>query len=179
MDMARPSLAHAVRGDEPRGGGFRAVGVAVARIAAPMLATRSGRHLGRLKATWPAVAGEVWAACAWPLRLGQDGVLKLRVIPPAALELQHRAPLLIERINLFLGGPVVSRLVLRQAIPARAPVIAGPPTRPLRPEEATALERMLAQVADPELRAALALLGSAVLVAAPTAPGVVSGNETD
>ena len=51
--------------------------------------------------------------------------------PAAALELQHRAPLLIERVNLFFGRPAVTRLILVQGpLPLSA--------APSRPVSATA-----------------------------------------
>jgi hypothetical protein len=170
----RSSLTGSAPAREPRTGGFRAVGVAVAKLAAPVIAKRGG-HLGRLKAAWPAIAGADWAAFAWPAALGRDGALKLLVVPAAALELQHRAPLLIERVNLFLGSAVVTRLALVQALPPRASVPAMPPSRPLTADEASALDQALRGVADPELRAALAGLGRAVLASHPAAPGI-AGN---
>ena len=96
------------------------------------------------------------------------------MVPAAALELQHRGPLLIERINLFLGGAVVTRLVLVQALLPQAAVAASAPPRPLTADEEAALEQTLCGIADPELRSALAGLGRAVLggeaAAAPVAP---------
>src|SRR5947207_761616 len=81
--------------------GFRAVGVAVSKLTLPIVARRGGGILFRLKAEWAAIVGPDWAEVSWPATLGRDGVLKLRAAPGAALELQHRAPLIIERINLF------------------------------------------------------------------------------
>src|SRR5689334_13937314 len=94
--------------------GFRAVGVAVSKLALPIIARRSGGVLVRLKTEWAAIVGPAWAEVSWPTMLGRDSVLKLRAAPGAALELQHRAPLIIERINLFFGRSVVSRLTLVQ-----------------------------------------------------------------
>jgi hypothetical protein len=174
---ARKSLTPSTLASEPHGNGFRAVGVAVGKLAAPLVAKRGGRHLGRLKVTWPEVAGPDWALSAWPAGLARDGALKLRVLPSAALELQHCAPLFIERVNLFLGASIVTRLVLKQAIPA-APVAAAQPQRPLTDDETAALDRILAQVADSQLRAALAGLGRAMFAATPAATGVAQGGET-
>src|SRR5439155_19766717 len=102
--------------------GFRAVGVAVSKLAAPIVTKRGGGVLVRLKAEWAAIVGAEWAAVTWPRALGRDGVLKLNVASLAALELQHRTPLLIERINLFFGRSVVSRLALVQgALPLDSP----------------------------------------------------------
>ena len=119
--------------------------------------------LVRLKAEWAAIVGNDWAASTWPAALGRDGVLKLRTAPAAALEVQHRAPLLIERINLYFGRPVVTRLTQVQGpLPlAAAPAIPPPPT--LTAGEAAALDERLSCIAEPELRAALARLGRAVI----------------
>jgi len=101
---------------------MRAAGIAVARVAAPIVARRGGGVLGRLKAEWAAVVGAELAALTWPESLGRDGALKLRVASHLAVELQHRAPLVIERINQFFGRGVVTRLVLVQGpLPLAAP----------------------------------------------------------
>ena len=144
---------------------MRAVGVAAGRIAAPIVAHRGGGVVARLKAEWTAVAGTEFAAIAWPEAITRDHALKLRVAPGFALELQHRAPLLIERINLFFGHAAVARLVLIQGrlMPASTPRPAPPP---LATAEADALAARLADVADPELRAALGGLGRLVLARA-------------
>ena len=156
------SLPRAARESE-RQHGFRAVGIAVSKLAAPIITKRGGGIVVRLKADWATIAGADWAAMCWPLALGRDGVLKLRTAPPAALELQHRAPLLIERINLFFGRPVVSRLVLVQGpLPADSPP-RGPGLRPLSANEAEKLDKRLSEIADPSLRAALAGLGRALI----------------
>jgi hypothetical protein len=153
----RPSL---------RQGGFRAIGTAASRVAAPIIARRGGGVLGRLKAEWAAVVGDEVAAATWPAALGRDGALKLRVASSFALDLQHRAPLVIERINLYFGREAVARLVLVQGpLPLPVPPRPAPPA-PLSAAEAKTLDSRLAGIADPELRAALARLGQLVLAAA-------------
>ena len=144
---------------------MRAAGIAASRVAAPIVARRGGGVLGRLKAEWTAVVGAELAATTWPEALGRDGALKIRVASSVALDLQHRAPWVIERINLFFGPAAVARLVLVQGPrPLPAPPRPAPPA-PLTPEAAKALDARLAAVADPELRAALAGLGQLVLAA--------------
>jgi hypothetical protein len=165
-DRPRVRLAGAAPQDERRPG-LRALGGAAARVAAPILAQRggsggSGGVLGRLKAEWSAIAGAELAAIAWPEALRRDGALRLRVAPGFALDLQHRAPLAIERINLFFGRDVVARLILVQG---PLPLAAPPPPRPapLAAVDARSLDARLADIADPALRAALAGLGGLVL----------------
>jgi len=79
-----------------------------------------------------------------------------------ALELQHRAPLLIERINLFFGRLVVTRLVLVQGpLP-----LDSPPSRAglhsLAVGRTDLDDARLSGIADSQLREALARLGRAV-----------------
>jgi hypothetical protein len=143
-------------------GGFRAVGVAVSKLAAPIVAGRGGGILVRLKADWAAIVGPDWAEITWPTALGRDGVLKLRAASGAALELQHRAPLMIERINLFFGRSAITRLALVQGPLPLAPLLRRPLVRPLAPSEANAVDEKLSEISDSELRAALARLGRAV-----------------
>jgi hypothetical protein len=149
--------------DGERRAGLRPLGMTAARLAAPIVSRRGGGILGRLKAAWAAVVGAELAAVTWPDAMGRDGALKLRVAPSIALELQHRAPLVIERVNRFLGHDAVARLVLVQGpLPLPAPA-RPPPPAPLPADEEAALDARLADVADPELRAALVTLGRLVL----------------
>ncbi|HEX3863918.1 MAG TPA: DciA family protein [Stellaceae bacterium] len=150
-------------GEGERRPGLRAAGAAAARVAGPIVARGGGGVLGRLKAEWPAVIGGEWAASTWPDALGRDGALKLRVLPHAALEIQHRAPLVIERINLFFGRIAVSRLVLMQGPLPLAPARRVVPPARLTAADETVLDAQVADIADPELRAALSGLGQLVL----------------
>jgi hypothetical protein len=162
---ARVTGAPAGREHRPdlRQGGMRAAGVAASRIAAPIVARRGGGVLVRLKAEWAAVVGNELAALTWPEALARDGALRLRVASHLAVELQHRAPLVIERINRYFGRPAVVRIVLVQGpLPLAAPLKEAP-ARPLEVEESRALDLRLDDIADPQLRAALAGLGRLVL----------------
>ena len=160
-----PGGAPNLKGTSPQSErqGFRAVGVAVSKLAAPIVAKRGGGILARLKAEWHAIVSPDWAAVTWPAALSRDGVLKLHAASGVALELQHRTPLLIERINLFFGRAVISRLALLQGpLPLPQPPT-RPALRPLAPGEVRALDEQLSDVAEPELRDALARLGKAVI----------------
>ena len=147
--------------------GLRAVGPLASRLAAPVVARHGGGILARLKADWSAVIGADIAASSWPQALGRDGALKLRVAAATALELQHRAPLLIERINVYLGRPAVSRLVFVQGpLPLAPPARRSPPRR-LGAGEAESIERQIAAIGDSELKTALNRLGKSVASSAP------------
>jgi len=132
------------------------------RLAAPVFARHGGGILARLKTVWPAVVGADISAATWPQSLSRDGALKLRVAAIAALELQHRAPLLIERINLYLGRPAVTRLVFVQGPLPLAPSTRRESPLPVSATEAEAIERQLDAIGDSDLRSALARLGRSV-----------------
>ena len=165
MDAKRRQRASLAGGERrTQAPGLHAAAAAVGRVAAPIVKRRGGGLLVQLKAHWRAIVGPPWCDCAWPQALGRDGVLKLRAAPAAALELQHRAPLVIERINLYFGRAAVARLALVQGpLPPAAPP--APPSKPLDPAEAAAIEELIAGIDDPPLRAALIRLGKAVLTA--------------
>ena len=93
----------------------------------------------------------------------RDGTLHIRVAPGLGLEVQHREPVLVERINAFFGYRAVARLALKQGPSARFTESRLPPPRPLKSEERRALDRQLADIEDPALRAALDRLGAAVI----------------
>jgi len=162
--MDETTLIRGKDGSERRPG-FRAAGASVSRIVGPIVARHGGGIVARLKSQWAAIVGPELAAATWPESLARDVTLKLRVAPVQALAVQHRAPLVIERVNLFFGREAVTRLTLMQGplpIPAPAPRALD---QTLDPGEAAALDRRLSDVPSPELRDALARLGRRVLAA--------------
>jgi hypothetical protein len=142
--------------------GFHAVGRAVSKLVAPIVVKRGGGVLVRLKAEWAAIVGADWARLTWPLAFGRDGVLKLRTVPTAALELQHQAPLFIDRINLHLGRAAVGRLVLAQGSLPPEPEPSSPQPGSLGDSLPRAGDPPLSGIADPGLRAALGRLAGTV-----------------
>jgi hypothetical protein len=141
--------------------GLRAVGIATSRLAAPIVAKSGGGVAARIKAAWPEIVGAELAATTWPESLNSGGVLRLRVVPGEALALQHRGPVVVERVNAYFGRAVAARLALVQG-----PLPSPPPRRPRRApipaQEADAIDRQVAGVGDSGLRAALAGLGRAI-----------------
>jgi hypothetical protein len=161
--MSGSSLPPGGSGGERRPG-FRAAGTAASRIVGSVVAQHGGGILSRLKSEWAAIVGPELADSAWPEALARGGVLKLRVASHKALEIQHRAPLIVERINLFFGRDAVTRLALVQApLPLPPRHRRDPGIRKLAPGETAALDRQLTEIDDPELRQALDRLGRAVI----------------
>jgi len=147
-----------------RESGFRAIGNLAQRLTAGMAKERGG-SIVRLRADWSAIAGPELARKTRPEALlanrGRAGkVLRLRVAGAAALEVQHMQGQLIERVNAYFGHRAIDDIRLVQGAIASAP-----PPRPLpKPDaETTArIEGRVANVKDPDLRAALARLGARV-----------------
>lgn len=151
---------------EKRRGGLRAIAAEIPRIAGAALGKR-GFGEAQLVTQWEAVIGAELAEKLSPERLTfprgerRNGTLRLRVASAFATEAQHLEPVLIERINAFFGYGAVARLALVQG-PSLTAAPPPPRLRPLSAEEQSAIEARVAGVADPELRAALVRLGSAV-----------------
>jgi len=151
---------------ERRRGGLRAIAAEIPRIAGAALGKR-GFGEAQLVTQWDAVIGSELAAKLAPERLSftrgerKNGTLRLRVASAFATEAQHLEPVLIERINAFFGYGAVARLVLVQG-PAPHAATATPPPRPLSAAEQGVIDARVAGIRDPELRDALARLGTAV-----------------
>jgi hypothetical protein len=115
---------------------------------------------------WSEIVGAEVAAHAEPIKIqwqrpmeGQPeepATLVLRVEGPVALEIQHAAGPIIERVNRFLGWNAIGRLSLRQAPLTRARP--APKPKVLDPAAVERAAGQLGAVEDDTLRAALARL---------------------
>ncbi len=139
--------------------GFRRIDRALAKVTKPFFRSR-GFALADLLAHWPAIVGPELADSTCPERLGANGQLRIHVAGPAATEIQHLEPQILERIAVYFGYRAVRRLVLLQGpLPPTRP--ADPALRPTREAEARPCEG-LERIAPSELRSALERLGRAV-----------------
>ena len=130
-----------------------AVGAALERGLAPT-ARKHGFSETRLLLRWESVVGVEIAAWTRPMRLVR-GVLHLRVASAWAPYVQHQAPTIRDRVNLFLGRKAVVRIALKQGRVTPPPVV--------RPSVEPAPEPVaVSGISDPELRIALARLGGAL-----------------
>src|SRR5213082_4321162 len=131
---------------------------------------KQGFAARELVTRWSEIAGAEIAAHSEPLKMqwprpveGQPqepATLVLRVEGPMALEIQHSADVILERVNRFFGWSAVGRLALRQAPLSRREGLAASRT----PDESEIAEvaETLSSVEDAELRAALARLGASI-----------------
>jgi hypothetical protein len=131
--------------------------------------TRQGFASAELVTRWSEIAGAEIAAHSEPIKIqwlrpveGEErepGTLVLRVEGPASIEIQHLAGIICERVNRFLGWRAVARVALRQA-----PLRRGERTKARGgdPAAAARIAENLPDIADEDLRRALARLGAAV-----------------
>jgi hypothetical protein len=137
------------------------------------LEDRFGQGPDLLRARWREIAGEALAARTEPVKLirsraGGAGTLEIKVDGPAAALIQHQAPELLARVNLFLGAGSVAKLRIvqgRVSAPA-GPAAARPRRLKNRPLDAAAeaeLQDGLAKAPDGPLKRSLLRLGREVL----------------
>ena len=130
-----------------------------------------GQQPDTLKARWREIVGEALAGRSEPVKLVKartgGATLELKVAGPVAALVQHQAPLILDRLNLYLGAGAVARLRIVQG-PLSAPVKARvAPSRRIKPPLDAAAEKALADglkgAPDGPLKEALARLGREVL----------------
>ncbi len=126
-------------------------------------------------ASWPEIVGERLSGFSQPLKVewprkarGADpgerlpASLVVRVEGAFALEMQHLAPVVIERINAHYGWRCIGKIVLKQG-----PVRRAEPRRPrvAAVDEATRryVGALVEPIAEDGLKAALGRLGEAVM----------------
>ncbi len=137
---------------------------------------RFGFAYGELIANWASIVGEALAQGSSPERVrwprggegtggrGRGGTLVIAVEPGMAIEVQHEAPRIVERINGYYGYEAIAALKIHQTRVKRTS--APPPERRQVPAaEAERLHRDLEAIADEPLKAALERLGRGVLAA--------------
>ena len=99
----------------------------------------------------------------WPRREDPDsiGTLTIRVEGAYALELQHLAPVVIERVNRYFGWCCVGRIALRQGPVSKPRSAPAAPVEPA-PETVSEVERGLGRFEDEALKSSLARLGALI-----------------
>jgi hypothetical protein len=136
---------------------------------------RFGKGAGGLQARWREIAGETLFRATEPIRLiqprtGGPATLEIKVEGPAAALIQHQAPQIMQRANMFLGDGAVGKLRIVQGPIRRAAAMGKPSVRKRPPLDAAKEARLaedLAQAKDEKLKAALLKLGREVLRQSP------------
>lgn len=143
-------------------------GLQVARLLGGILdpaARRRGFAEASLLADWATIVGPAIARRCQPVRVDHApgrrgaGTLLLQANGAAALEIQHAAPQLLERINAYFGHRAIRQLRLVQMPLPPVPAPPPPRLRAVSADEEARLAAGVATVADDGLRAALLGLG--------------------
>ncbi|HVY33628.1 MAG TPA: DciA family protein [Caulobacteraceae bacterium] len=127
-----------------------------------------------LRARWREIAGEHLGARTEPVKLvrnrtGGGATLEIRVEGPAAALIQHQAPQILARVNLFLGSGAVAKLrIVQGKVTPPAGALSPARARRLRnqPLDAAAeakLQQGLSGAPDSPLRTSLLKLGREVM----------------
>lgn len=140
------------------------------------LEERFGQSPDVLRARWREIAGEVLAMRTEPVKLVKSrtggATLELKVDGPAAALIQHQAPEVLARVNMFLGEGAVAKLRIvqgrvkppaAQVQQAAAAAARRRRARPLDAAKEAELEQGLAKAEDGPLKQALLRLGREVL----------------
>jgi hypothetical protein len=161
IQMAKP-LRPESKEDAPRRGHARACGDLVGDIAGTSF-KRFGFVQGAVVSRWPEIVGDRYSKVSTPESIRfpagkkSGGTLTLTVEGAHAPLIQHLGPLIIERVNRFLGYEAVTKLAFRQGRVLQAKPA---PVRPVAAAVPQELGEGLRQIADPELRACLESLAS-------------------
>lgn len=160
-----PKVGPAKPAPKPRRNYMVALSAEVPGIAKQALGSRGYAEAG-LFTHWAEIAGAQLAASSLPIKLGfprgrrDEGTLTVRCGGAAALELQHLAPSILERINGHFGYRAVARLRIEQGAVSPRKVAAPPP--PLTRLEQNAVMAATAPVENPDIRDSLSRLGTAI-----------------
>jgi hypothetical protein len=128
-------------------------------------ARRRGFAEASVLADWATIVGPALARRCQPVRVDHapgrrsGGTLLLQVGSGVALEIQHQAPQLIERINTYFGHRAVRQIRLLQMPLPPAPPPPQPALRLLSPQAEAKLAASVIDVPDESLREALLALG--------------------
>ena len=146
--------------------GLRPLAGHLPKLTAPAFAKRGLVEAGVIT-DWPHIVGSELARTTTPVRLAfqrgerSDGVLYVQVAGGAALEIQHRAPQIVARINSYFGYRAAARVAIVAGDLAPPPE-PGPGRGPPAPEDEAAVRRTVDDVADPNIRESLLRLGRSV-----------------
>jgi hypothetical protein len=140
---------------------------------------QQGFGSAELVTRWPDIVGADVAAHSEPIKIQwaraapqhsatrgersggtqEPGTLLLRVEGPAAIEIQHLTNVICDRVNQFLGWRAIARIRLQQA-----PLRRGERAKRQGPDAVAAarIAASMPEIADEDLKQALARLGAAV-----------------
>jgi len=158
-----------------RRGGMAALAVDVPAVTRAAIGSRGFAEAG-LITHWAEIIGADLARGCQPDQLKfpkgarSDGTLTLRCLGAMAIEIQHQAPYLLERINGYFGYRAIARLKLVQGTLRRRPARAALKLPPPAAGDLAATEAALAGLPEDDLKNTLRRLGTAIRQRSKLAP---------
>ena len=148
---------------------FKTIGTNVTKIVKPLISKR-GFGNSEIINNWVNIVGDKLAQNITPQKISYnrnsnvDGVLLLRVNSSSvALEIQYIEKQIVNKINTYFGFSAIGRIkIIQGPIPAPEKKIANK-IKTVANIDKIELERKLNSVKDPDLRLALAALGTAII----------------
>ena len=148
---------------------FKTIGTNVTKIVKPLISKR-GFGNSEIINNWVNIVGDKLAQNITPQKISYnrnsnvDGVLLLRVNSSSvALEIQYIEKQIVNKINTYFGFGAIGRIkIIQGPIPAPEKKIVDK-IKTVANTDKIELERKLNSVKDPDLRVALAALGTAII----------------
>ncbi|PKR57850.1 DUF721 domain-containing protein [Thalassospira lohafexi] len=152
-------------GSSERRNGLRNVAPLVGNLTRPLVRKR-GFFQTEIILHWAEIVGRDLEKFTMPVKYIQPrgenaggGTLVIRVSGPVAIELQHRMPQIIDRVNTYFGYRAVERIKMMQGDISRPERTVHTPTSVPEGNIAKASEINIAKIEDPHLREVLTRLG--------------------
>ena len=158
------------------------------RVLAKAAFARHGFASEQLISQWSVIVGQPYAAYCVPDKINwprsaadaarkMGGTLVLRAAAGRGLELQYEAPRIIERVNQFLGyGAITALKIMQDSLTVKQ---TKPPLVSISPEAQQAWQEKIDDIADDELKAALARLAAHAAPNGPIAQTFSTGENRD
>ena len=148
---------------------FKTIGTNVTKIVKPLISKR-GFGNSEIINNWVNIVGDKLAQNITPQKISYnrnsnvDGVLLLRVNSSSvALEIQYIEKQIVNKINTYFGFSAIGRIkIIQGPIPTPEKKIVDK-IKTVANTDKIELERKLNSVKDPDLRVALAALGTAII----------------
>ena len=154
-------------------GSSRRVGLRTLERIVTKITDKAIRKRGFVEAAvvhkWASIVGGEIADWSSPNRIvflrgsKLDATLHVDVLSARALEIQHREPVLLERINVVFGYKAISKIAIRQVNALRQKEKVGPVTRSLTDGEKLWISHQIKNNTNSDLKKALEALGTAIL----------------
>ncbi|WP_417828991.1 DUF721 domain-containing protein [Thalassospira sp.] len=164
-NASRKKKGIAPLGSPERRMGLRNVAPLVGNLTRPLVRKR-GFFQTEIILHWGEIVGRDLEQYTMPLKYSPPpkesiagGTLLIRVVGPVALELQHRMPQIIERVNSYFGYRAINKITMLQGDISRPERTVQRPTEVPEADIAPSRQADIEKIEDPHLREVLTRLG--------------------